>query len=52
MLDPKLIRNQLHEVAAILAKRGLQLDVAAIATVEEKRKKTQMRCENLQQESI
>lgn len=51
MLDPKLLRNQLNEVAAILAKRGLQLDVAAIASVEEKRKKIQMHCETLQQES-
>ncbi len=51
MLDPKLLRNQLNEVAATLAKRGLQLDVAAIASVEEKRKKIQMHCETLQQES-
>jgi seryl-tRNA synthetase len=51
MLDPKFIRNHLDEAAAILAKRGLQLDVAGISALEEKRKKIQTHCETLQQES-
>lgn len=51
MLDPKIIRNQLNDVAAALAKRGLQLDVEAIAALEERRKKMQTHCEHLQQES-
>jgi len=51
MLDPKFIRNHLNEAAVILAKRGLQLDVAGISALEEKRKKMQAHCETLQQES-
>lgn len=51
MLDPKFIRNHLNEAAVILAKRGLQLDVAGISALEEKRKKMQTHCETLQQES-
>lgn len=51
MLDPKLIRNHLDEVSVSLAKRGLQVDKAAIITLEENRKNTQARCEALQQES-
>lgn len=51
MLDPKFIRSHLNEAAAILAKRGLQLDIAGISALEEKRKKMQTRCETLQQES-
>ena len=51
MLDPKLIRNQLDEVAAALAKRGMQIDTQAIAALEEKRREVQTRCESLQQES-
>jgi seryl-tRNA synthetase len=51
MLDPKFIRNHLNEAAAILAKRGLQLDVVGISALEEKRKKFQTHCETLQQES-
>lgn len=51
MLDPKFIRNHLEEAAAILAKRGVTLDVEKISAVEERRKKIQTHCENLQQES-
>lgn len=51
MLDPKIIRSQLNDVATTLAKRGLQLDVEGIAALEEKRKKYQTHCEHLQQES-
>ncbi len=51
MLDPKLIRNQLEEVASELARRGYTLDVKAIAVIEEQRKKIQLHCEALQQDS-
>lgn len=51
MLDPKLIRNHLPEIAAALAKRGMQVDTQAITALEEKRKSIQTRCESLQQES-
>lgn len=50
MLDPKLIRSQLHAVAEGLKKRGFELDVAAIEALEERRKTVQVECENLQQE--
>src|SRR5690606_13103325 len=51
MLDPKFIRNHLNETAAILAKRGVTLDVETVGSVEERRKKIQTHCEKLQQES-
>jgi seryl-tRNA synthetase len=51
MLDPKLIRNHLDDVASGLAKRGMTLDTAAIIALEEERKTIQLRCESLQQES-
>lgn len=50
MLDPKLIRSQLHEVATGLKKRGYTLDVKRIQELEEQRKVVQVECENLQQE--
>ncbi|WNO07544.1 serine--tRNA ligase [Teredinibacter sp. KSP-S5-2] len=50
MLDPKLIRGQLQEVAEGLKKRGYQLDVETIQALEEKRREVQMQCESLQQE--
>ncbi len=51
MLDPKLLRNQLDDVAEQLAKRGYKIDVAAINALEERRKSIQTHCESLQQES-
>ena len=51
MLDPKLIRAQLEDVAANLAKRGYTLDVEAIQALEEKRKSIQVETEKLQAES-
>ncbi len=48
MLDPRLIRNNLDEVAAQLLKRGYSLDVAAITELEEKRKVLQLATEELQ----
>ncbi|WP_078085006.1 serine--tRNA ligase [Microbulbifer mangrovi] len=50
MLDPKLIRNQLDEVAAALTKRGVQLDKAKLEQLEEQRKELQVRTESLQNE--
>ncbi len=51
MLDAKLLRNNLDEVATILAKRGFELDVSAVSNLEERRKVIQVNCESLQQES-
>lgn len=51
MLDPKLLRNQLEEVAGKLAGRGFELDVTAFNALEEKRKNIQTKCESLQAES-
>ncbi|QIL89185.1 serine--tRNA ligase [Microbulbifer harenosus] len=50
MLDPKLIRTQLDDVAAALAKRGVQLDKAKLEQLEEQRKELQVRTEALQNE--
>lgn len=50
MLDPKLVRTQPQEVAARLATRGFQLDVARIEALEEQRKSVQTRTEQLQAE--
>lgn len=51
MLDPKLIRHHLQETAEQLARRGVQLDVEVIQSLEDKRKSVQTHCESLQQES-
>jgi len=48
MLDPKLIRGQLDEVAARLAVRGFKLDTARIAALEAERKDVQVRTQALQ----
>ena len=50
MLDPKLIRSQLDQVAAALTKRGMQLDTAKLEQLEEQRKELQVRTESLQNE--
>lgn len=50
MLDPRLIRSSLEEVAAQLAKRGFKLDSAALEALETKRKTHQMETEALQNE--
>ena len=34
MIDPKLLRTSLEEVAANLARRGFKLDVAQIARID------------------
>ncbi len=48
MLDPRLIRNELHETAAKLATRGFVLDVAKLEALETQRKAVQMRTQELQ----
>ena len=50
MLDSKLVRSQLHEVAERLASRGFQLDVARFEALEAQRKDVQTRTEQLQAE--
>ena len=47
MLDPKLLRTQTETVAANLARRGFNLDVARLQALEEQRKKWQMRVDEL-----
>ena len=48
MLDPQLIRNHIDEVASAIKKRGMELDVASIQALEERRKSVQVRTEELQ----
>ncbi len=48
MLDPRLIRNELHETAAKLATRGFTLDVATLEALEAQRKEVQSRTQELQ----
>jgi len=50
MLDPKLFRNNLDELASKLQKRGFELDVERLKSLEETRRVVQVECENLQQE--
>lgn len=50
MLDPKLLRSDPEAVARALAKRGFDLDVAALSALEEERKAIQVKTESLQQE--
>ncbi len=47
MLDPKLLRNQPDAVAEQLKKKFFNLDVAALSSLEEKRKALQVETENL-----
>ncbi|NAX18048.1 MULTISPECIES: serine--tRNA ligase [unclassified Vibrio] len=48
MLDSKLLRTELDETAAKLARRGFKLDVEIIRQLEEQRKSIQVEVENLQ----
>ena len=50
MLDPQLLRTQLHETAQRLAARGFVLDVEHLAELETERKKIQVTTEQLQAE--
>ncbi len=48
MLDPRLLRNNLEEVARQLARRGFQLDTEQISELEEQRKRLQVESQELQ----
>ncbi len=50
MLDPKLLRGDLENTAARLARRGFRLDTNRIAELEEQRKAMQVRTQQLQNE--
>ncbi len=50
MLDPKLIRSDISAVAEQLKRRGYDLDVTAIESLEVKRKECQVHTEQLQSE--
>lgn len=50
MLDSKLLRNDLQTVAALLRRRGFELDVKKLESLEEKRKALQINTQSLQNE--
>lgn len=48
MLDPRLVRGEPQTVAKLLSKRGFVLDVAAIESIDARRKALQLETEQLQ----
>lgn len=50
MLDPKLLRNEPNEAAALLRQRGFELDVEHLETLEQERKQAQLEAQSLQTE--
>ncbi len=50
MLDPKFLRDELAQTAQRLAARGFELDVAALAALEARRKDLQSSTQELQNE--
>ncbi len=50
MLDPKLLRTDIDATAKKLARRGFELDTAALTALEEKRKHVQVKTQQLQAE--
>ena len=50
MLDLKLLRTEPHEVAKGLARRGFQLDVGLLETLEAERRQAQLDAQTLQTE--
>lgn len=50
MIDPKYFRNEIDEVARKLKKRGFDLDVDLIQSLEEKRRLLQVEVQDLQKE--
>lgn len=50
MLDPRLLRNDIEAVAQQLARRGFDLDTAAISALEAERKEIQVKTQELQSE--
>ncbi len=50
MLDPQLLRNNLEDTAALLKRRGYDLDTKSFAALEEQRKTLQVDAQSLQAE--
>jgi len=50
VLDPKLLRSDLHGVAASLIRRGFALDIAMFAAIEDQRKAVQIEADRLRAE--
>ncbi len=50
MIDPKLLRQEAAEVAANLARRGVEFDAAGYLALDERRKALQVETEQLQNE--
>jgi seryl-tRNA synthetase len=50
VIDPKLLREQAQSVARNLARRGFELDVARLSTLEEERKRLQIQVDKLRAE--
>lgn len=48
MLDPRLLRNELEQTAARLARRGFTLDTEQLGRLEAERKRIQVRTQELQ----
>ncbi|WDE09464.1 serine--tRNA ligase [Thalassomonas haliotis] len=48
MLDPKLLRTDLENIATALAKRGFKLDTGQLSALEEQRKGIQVKTQELQ----
>ncbi|WDE02840.1 serine--tRNA ligase [Thalassomonas viridans] len=48
MLDPKLLRTDLENIATVLAKRGFKLDTEQLSALEEQRKAIQVKTQELQ----
>lgn len=51
MLDPKKLRTDFQEIAVLLHKRGFELDVAKYQNLEDTRKASQIKIEELQAKS-
>lgn len=51
MLDPKLLRSHIEEIAERLKSRGYQLDIEQIKQLEEQRKALQIKTQELQSQS-
>ena len=50
MLDAKLLRTDLNNIAQQLAKRGYELDTTTLSALEEQRKGIQIKTQELQNE--
>ncbi len=50
MLDPRQLRTEMDSIAANLARRGFQLDVAALKALDERRKTAQLEVDRLRSE--